>query len=77
MAVKRILFIFTVFAIVILGLAIYPVLANDAAEEKAATVEKAAGETTEKVAEETVEAAEEAAAEEMVVPAEEVAESVH
>ena len=35
MTVKKNIFIITVFAIIILGLAIYPVLANDAAEEKA------------------------------------------
>ena len=39
MAVKKNILI-TVFAIIILGLAIHPVLANDAAEEKAATEEK-------------------------------------
>jgi hypothetical protein len=69
MAVKKNIFI-TVFAIIILGLATHPVLANDAAEEKAATVEKvteatetreaaeATAETTEEAAEATAETAE-------------------
>ena len=61
MAVKKNIFI-TVFAIIILGLAIHPVLANDAAEEKAATVEKVAGATeTREAAEATAETTEEAA----------------
>ena len=61
MAVKKNILI-TVFAIIILGLAIHPVLANDAAEEKAATVEKVAGATeTREAAEATAETAEKAA----------------
>ena len=61
MAVKKNILI-TVFAIIILGLAIHPVLANDAAEEKAATVEKVAGATeTREAAEATAETTEEAA----------------
>ena len=60
MAVKKNILI-TVFAIIILGLAIHPVLANDAAEEKAATVEKVAGATeTREAAEATAETTEEA-----------------
>ena len=73
MAVKKNILI-TVFAIIILGLAIHPVLANDAAEEKAATVEKVTGTTeTREAAEATVEEVSGQKAE----PEKKEAESVH